>query len=159
MTAPAVASKRWHSRRGSSKFFASDSEKSRQTMIPRVLKELFIVAATGFAYAVCLYAASGENTDVPLFKFLLAASSIAFLATLLNRMLTGMSIVIMSVAFFGGVYAGVFFDIARSFLAGGPDRNLFPIEMLALTVFAMPGLIAGIGVAWIIKRIRSSARK
>jgi hypothetical protein len=116
-----------------------------------------LVAATGGAYVFILYGGFGRDGNAPPLTLLLAASTLAFFAALAIKVLGRLSGLLISIAFFVGLYAGVVLDVVINTLRGGTERNLFPVEMVVLTVVALPGFVAGIVAGWGINRFRPSA--
>jgi hypothetical protein len=49
-----------------------------------------------------------------------------------------------------GLWLGVVVDVARD----TKERNLFPLEMVAWSVLAMPSVLLGVAIVWAMHRIR-----
>ncbi len=65
----------------------------------------------------------------------------------------GLTVLWLLLAGFVGISLGVIIDVAVSPIAEtGGERNLFPFEIVLLTLFGLPGAIAGSVLGWTTRR-------
>jgi hypothetical protein len=105
----------------------------------------------GAVYAVVLSRLFGPTADPPL-KVIFV---ISFFATLtasfsLGQLVTPVWIVgpFVLAGICGGVVANAIYDGVIHHV----DHNLFPFEIVLMSVFAMPGVMAGLTLAWFMRR-------
>jgi len=131
---------------------------SRQVISSQLVKWCVGVVA-GVVYVVCLYGGFGRNADVAPMRLLLVASFLTFIASVALRIVTQIPILAMVLAFVVGMCGAILVDATLGSLFGKVDRNLFPVEIVVLTVVGIPGFIAGVSVSWMINSIQRSGRR
>ena len=110
-------------------------------------------AAVGALYVTMLYKLLGPTDQLP---------SKASLVVSFFVMLTGSFLIARRVTpgwlvgafLFAGIGGGVLMNAIYDSLVHHVDHNLFPIEIVFLVAFAMPGVLAGLLLAWLRRGVR-----
>jgi hypothetical protein len=99
-----------------------------------------------------------DGLDAPPLRVLFALSFVLMsAATYLLASRDGM-IWPVGLFIFIGICGGVMMSVIRDSTLNRPDRNLFPFEVAFYVAFAMPGVIAGLGMRWAGQRNRARER-
>ena len=113
----------------------------------RLLIHYGIGAAFGAAYAIVLYKLLGPTDDLPSKASFVVSFFVMFAGSFIiaRRVTPGWPV---GAFLFAGIVCGVFVNAIYDGFFHHVDHNLFPLEIVFLVAFAMPGVLAGLLLAW-----------
>jgi len=114
-----------------------------------------LAVATGALFAVMLARRYGQTADVSLRTVIVAAFlSIGVVTFALG--LFASPPVLMGFLVLIGISAGVVANAAFDWRVNGADHDLLPIEIVVISLFALPGTIAGLWLASLLRAPRAA---
>jgi hypothetical protein len=107
-----------------------------------------LATALGVAYVLGFDALFFKNNDVSLRMTFAAPFLVMFVVGLvLGRFASPKKII--GVFLFVGISVGVFAFASYDSFANGVDHNLFPVEIIVMSISGIPGLLAGQALSWL----------
>ena len=110
-----------------------------------------ISAVLGALFAIVLSRLIGPTADAQLIA-IMVVSFFSMLVATLGVALIATQILLIAPFMFIGIVTGVVANAAYDWLVNRADHNLLPIEIVVMAVFAIPGVTAGMGLAWRLRR-------
>jgi hypothetical protein len=120
-------------------------------LVTRRLIPYSLAAVLGALYASILSRLYGPTADTPLMAVFVAS----FFSMLAASFLLGRVAVPrwpIGIFVYAGICAGILANAIYDLVVNQVDHNLFPIEIIVMAAFAMPGVIAGTALAWLVRR-------